>query len=258
MKVKVISRVEEDYTRERKGDLHKVQRNYDPQLHQFEKAREYTRALNAAKLDRVFAKPFVAALPHDDGVTSLARNPKLVNSIISGAADGVILIWDIARQRVLRRLVGHTGAVRGISFAADGEACVSASTDATVKLWKVPYAPFEAGEVQEDAEAVFEFSGKHAFRGVDHHWGRTLFATAGAAVDIWDHSRAEPLQTFSWGSDTVTSVRFNPVRRTGRVAACPGRAPALHFLLLSRLAKRRHTRHACSCCALRPSRCLPR
>lgn len=230
MKVKVISRSEEDYTRERTSDLRKVQRNYDPLLHPFEKAKEYTRALNAAKLDRVFAKPFIAALPHDDGVTCLARNPKLVNSIISGCADGNIRIWDVPRQRTLRRLVGHTAAIKGVSFAPDGETCVSASTDATVKLWKVPYAPFEAGDVQKDAEPVFEFQGKNAFRGIDHHWDRSAFATAGAAVDIWDHSRSEPVQTFTWGSDTVTSVRFNPVstwrlrRRVSKEAQFPDRS----------------------------------
>jgi len=50
-----------------------VHRNLDPALHPFEKAIEYTRALNAVKLDRVFAKPFVAALPHSDGVTCLVH-----------------------------------------------------------------------------------------------------------------------------------------------------------------------------------------
>ena len=34
----------------------------DPALHPFEKAREYTRALNATKLERMFAKPFLAQL----------------------------------------------------------------------------------------------------------------------------------------------------------------------------------------------------
>lgn len=45
--------------------MKKVHRNYDPSLHQFEKAKEYTRALNAAKIDRIFAKPFICALPHE-------------------------------------------------------------------------------------------------------------------------------------------------------------------------------------------------
>lgn len=71
-----------------------------------------------------------------------------------------IRIWDVALQRTIRRLVGHTAAVRGISFAPDGETAVSCSTDSTILLWKVPYAPFEAGIVQQDAEPVFEFEGK--------------------------------------------------------------------------------------------------
>jgi WD repeat and SOF domain-containing protein 1 len=54
--------------------------------------------------------------------------------------------------------------VRGIAFAPDGETCVSASADCTVKLWKVPYAPFESGDVCSDETAVFEFQGKNAFR----------------------------------------------------------------------------------------------
>jgi WD repeat and SOF domain-containing protein 1 len=55
-----------------------------------------------------------------------------------------------------------------------------------------------------------EFEGRNAFLGVDHHSTKTQFVTSGAAVDLWDHQRIEPLSTFTWGSDTVTSVRFNP------------------------------------------------
>jgi WD40 repeat protein len=97
-----------------------------------QKAHEYTRALNAAKLERIFAKPFITSLTHSDGITCLARNPKALNSLLAGTADGGIRIWDIPAKRTLRRLEGHTGAVKGISFAPDGETCVSASTDCTV------------------------------------------------------------------------------------------------------------------------------
>lgn len=85
-----------------------VHRNLDPNLHQFEKAHEYTRAVNAAKLDRIFAKPFIAAFEHGDGVMCLAKNPKRLNSLLAGSADGEIKIWDIAARRCLRRLLGHT------------------------------------------------------------------------------------------------------------------------------------------------------
>ena len=52
--------------------------------------------------------------------------------------------------------------------------------------------------------------GKHAFRAIDHHWQRNTFATAAAAVELWDHERSAPVAAYNWGVDTVMSVRFNP------------------------------------------------
>ena len=49
---------------------------------------------------------------------------------------------------------------------------VSASTDCTVKLWKVPHAPNESGPVMAEERPVYEFEGKNPFRGIDHHWSR--------------------------------------------------------------------------------------
>lgn len=210
MKVKVINRREESYTRERGQDVQKVHKNLEPTLHPFEKAVEYTRALTAAKLDRMFAKPFVASFMHDDGINCLARNPKRMNSLLAGSADGDVRLWDIAARRCMRKLVGHTGAVRGVCVTPDGTCAISVSTDCTVKMWKVPFAPFVSGPIQTDQSPIMEFEGKNAFLGVDHHSTKTQFVTSGAAVDLWDHQRVEPLSTFTWGSDTVTSVRFNP------------------------------------------------
>ena len=98
MPPQVLSRNEEDFTRERKTDVVKVFRNPDPALHPFERAREYTRALNATKLDKVFAKPFARALSgHRDAVSCMARSRARLTDIASGSCDGELRIWDIAR-----------------------------------------------------------------------------------------------------------------------------------------------------------------
>ena len=66
-----------------------MHRNLDPVLHPFEKAREYVRALNATKLERVFAKPYVASLSgHRDGVYCMAKHLKNLSLLGSGSADG--------------------------------------------------------------------------------------------------------------------------------------------------------------------------
>lgn len=70
-----------------------VPRNYDPTLHPFEVSREYTRALNATKLDRVFAKPFLASLDgHRDGVNCMAKHSKSLSTLLSGSCDGEVTI----------------------------------------------------------------------------------------------------------------------------------------------------------------------
>lgn len=75
--------------KERKGDIDVVQRNPDPILHPHEKAKEYTRALNATKLDKVFATPFLFALDgHRDGIYSMERHPTSVAISFSGSCDG--------------------------------------------------------------------------------------------------------------------------------------------------------------------------
>jgi WD repeat and SOF domain-containing protein 1 len=89
MKIKVLTRREEDFTRERPSDLQKVHRTQDPKVHPFERPREYVRALNETKLSRTFAKPFVAGLDgHKDGVYTMAKHPGKLSCFASGSADG--------------------------------------------------------------------------------------------------------------------------------------------------------------------------
>ena len=111
MKVKVLSRNPADYIRESKSDIHKLHRNLDPSLHPFEAPREYTRALNAVKLERVFAKPFVGSLDgHTDGVNCISRHPRSLSVLLSGSCDGEvgISLSDRSRARGENFLLGYT------------------------------------------------------------------------------------------------------------------------------------------------------
>ena len=213
MRIKTISRSDEECTRERVSDLAKVHRNLDPALHPLQRATEYTRAVAAVKLGKTFAKPFLCALGgHADGLTCLARNPRAGGCLLSGAADGEVLLWDLPARRAVATLRGHTRAVRGIACAPDGRHAVSVGDDAAIRLWQLPGAAAApaAAESAAPAKPVASFHGRHALRDVDHHWRKAWFATAGAAVQLWDHERSEPLAEYNWGVDTVASVRFNP------------------------------------------------
>ncbi|KAL8008931.1 putative WD40/YVTN repeat-like-containing domain superfamily, WD40-repeat-containing [Plasmopara halstedii] len=213
MKVKTISRVEKEFTQEVQSDKLKVFRNYDPALHPFERPREYIRALNAVKLERMFAKPFVGALDgHCDGVTALATNPKSLVAFVSGAADGEVRVWDLPRRKCVWNVYGHRGFVRGLAVAVDGNSFYSCSEDKTVKQWAL--------RIKEEDEGVptplTTFTSKEPFflyfidRGIDHHWSENIFATCGSKVQVWDPSRSTPTHEFAWGADSITSVHFNP------------------------------------------------
>ena len=101
MKVKILSRNPADHIRERVSDIHKLPRNVDPALHPFEAPREYTKALNAVKLERVFAKPFVGALDgHTDGVNCLARHPRSLSVLLSGSCDGEVNVNFFKKKKL--------------------------------------------------------------------------------------------------------------------------------------------------------------
>jgi WD repeat and SOF domain-containing protein 1 len=90
-------------------------------LHPFDRAREYTKAVVASKLDKIFAKPFIGALDgHKDGVfcMSTVRNKNV--PFISGSCDGEIRVWDLARRVCFWSTVAHAGFVRGVSPDAQG------------------------------------------------------------------------------------------------------------------------------------------
>lgn len=82
-----------------------VQRNFDPALHPFEVAREYTRALNAVKLERLLAKPFLYSLDgHKDGIQCMTKHPSALSLMFSGSYDGEVSIAIILT--LLHRIFG--------------------------------------------------------------------------------------------------------------------------------------------------------
>jgi hypothetical protein len=66
-----------------------IQRNLDSQMHPLSRARERKRALNASKMERMFAKPFVAAFEgHEDAVCCLEKIRGRVGVVASSGFDG--------------------------------------------------------------------------------------------------------------------------------------------------------------------------
>lgn len=246
MKVKTISRSSDTYIPARNTQASALPRNLNPALHPFERAREYTRALTATKLERMFAKPFLGQLGdgHEDGVYHLAKNPHQIGQMVSGAGDGVVKIWDLGTREEIGSVKAHYGMCSGVSVvpttnANDGK-LLSCGDDKTVKLWAMGSSGFghtgeddaegDAEEVKGDRRGarrsrdtglIKTFVGEHGFKGVDHHRTDPLFVTGGAQIQLWDTNRSNYLSNLSWGIDNVNTVKFNHTE-TNIVASCGG------------------------------------
>lgn len=214
VKVKVISRNPEDYLRATKRDIHKIQRNYDPNLHPLEGPREYVRALNAVKLERVFAKPFIGNLDgHSDGVSSLAKHPSRLAVLASGAFDGEIRLWDLASRKCTRHFIAHEGWVRAISYTPDGQQFISVGDDKTIKTWKTEVKD------EEDEDPVNTLLSMSVVSGISHHRSKPIFATCGEHCQLWENTRSEPIKVFKWGVDSLHHVAFNQIE-SNLLASC--------------------------------------
>lgn len=234
MKVKALSRSSASTVRQNTGDLRVHHRNLDPSAHPMQRAREYTRAVTSAKMDRMFAKPFLDSLEggHRDSVTATAMSRSALAPFVSGGADGEVRIWDLASRKCIAALPGgHSRAVTGVVFDNEGRNFYSCADDGNVRLWSA-YPVDSAGDGDDDGDGDRKPSGSGGddaptahgplnswridgtFKSIDHHRTSPLFATASdSAVCVWNPTRSRPVQTHEdlWGSDdTVTVARYNP------------------------------------------------
>ncbi|WBW72055.1 U3 snoRNP-associated protein Sof1 [Schizosaccharomyces osmophilus] len=196
MKVKTITR---GTSLTRLNDQNPVQRNLDPNLHPFERAREYTRALNATKMDRMFAAPFLGQMGqgHQDGIYSLARDTNSLIDCSSGSGDGVVKLWNAGEREERWSTKAHDGIVRGLVFSNNGD-ILSCASDKYVNLYD-----------KQDGSVKKSFLGDASLLDIDTCKKGHNFATSGANVSVWDINRDTPVSKFEWGVDTLPVVKFN-------------------------------------------------
>lgn len=221
MKIKTISRSSDSYVPVSNARESALPRNLNPELHPFERAREYTRALNATKLERVFAQPFVGVLGdgHRDGVYALAKNFHSVNKIATASGDGIIKYWDITSRDETYSYKAHYGLCSGLVVTLNQKNILSCGVDKSIKLWKISndsnynqnydYNPISNPNETSTNGLLKTYLTDFSLMSIDHHQSDDLFVTAGAEVNLWDINRNKPLSNLSWGADNINSVKFN-------------------------------------------------
>ncbi len=198
MKVKALSRSADMYAPSTKTSQNPMPRSLNPALHPHERAREYTRALNSVKLDRLFAAPLLGSLGdgHVDGVYALCKDSRRTGVLASSSGDGVVKVWDLTSRRELGGGKRHAGMVTGVTFNETGH-LLSCGTDKSVKL------------MSPNGEEKKCFLGTNGFTGISHHRHDPVFATSSTVIEIWSTERDAPVTSLTFGSDSHQTVAFN-------------------------------------------------
>jgi WD40 repeat protein len=150
---------------------------------------------------RRFRHPKVGALAFSPGGKALA----------SGGDDGTILLWNLAAEKVVRRLEGHLNSVDGLAFTPDGKTLLSGSTDQTVRLWDVA-----------TGRERLPFAGHQGFvKALAFAPDGTGLASGGCddTVRLWQLSTGQQLWRFSGNQNVVSAIAFAP---DGRMVAAGG------------------------------------
>ncbi|KAG8528302.1 uncharacterized protein KY384_007219 [Bacidia gigantensis] len=215
MKIKALTRP--SVSQQASSSVSRQPRNLDPALHPFERAREYTRALNATKLERVFAAPFVGQLGrgHVDGVYSMAKDPESLERFASGSGDGIVKVWDLTSRNEIWNMQAHEGIVKGLSWTKNRK-LITCASDKSIKV----FDPYNAPANQSPSAT---YLGSTPFTGVSRHRSQPSFAASSSTISIYDLSRPSgaPTQSLHWptSTDTINTLSFNPVE-TSILASC--------------------------------------
>ena len=197
-KVKVIARREADFGRATRAEGFKIFKNTSPDLHPLAQQTEYVRAIRAAKMKHMFAKPFIGSLDgHSESVYSLCRHHRDLRKIVSGGADGEVRVWDITTRECTRTIKAHPQIVNDVSCSPTADLILSVGSDATV-----------CGFSETNS---FSYASDGALKAVDCSWADETFVTAGAHIDIWSPQRNTPVQRIEFGTkvEYVDTV-YNP------------------------------------------------
>ncbi|KDE08868.1 hypothetical protein MVLG_00966 [Microbotryum lychnidis-dioicae p1A1 Lamole] len=233
VKIKTLHRSLEEHLPSSSSSTAPVSRNLDPSLHPFSRSREYTRAVTASKLERMFAKPFVGALEgHGDGLYCMTKDEAgALPRIASGSGDGEVRVWDLAtRQSVWYATDAHRGMVKALAFshpAAGEQGRIERAQGEKNRKRKRPRLGDKTGKTSirhgadTDDESDDQDQDDEIVRSVSRGSPRLLTCGVDKTVKLWDVTAhkgndVKPLQTYvgKSGFNSISHHRYDPVFAT--------------------------------------------
>jgi len=143
---------------------------------------------------------------HAAQISSVAYSPD-GRSLVSGAQDGTVRLWDVTTGHELCKLDEYTIGVWLAMYSPDGKMVASSCLgNASVQLWDVATCK-KARSLVGHTETVYSFA-----YSAD---GKTLASGSGDnTVRFWDIASARELRKFEGHTSSVPSVAFSPDGKT--------------------------------------------
>jgi WD40 repeat protein len=126
--------------------------------------------------------------------------------IVSGNLDGTAQIWIASTMQYVNSLVGHTAAIRGVSWARDGGHIATASNDMQIGLWTLD------AQHNDAAKPVFLRDHTDSVYTVDFS-DDSRYLVSGAAdrtAILWQVQNGAHLATYSGHHGAVRTIAFAP------------------------------------------------
>jgi WD40 repeat protein/serine/threonine protein kinase len=160
---------------------------------------------STVKLWDIAARCERAVFPHSTVVAALAFSPN-GKLLATGSLDNNVRVWDVAAQRPVGTLRGHTQLLRTVAFSRDGKILASGGSDNTVRLWDVA-ALKEITTFRRHKSLVGSLSFSSD--------GKTLAsASIDGTVQLYDVVTLQWRTSLPWQRTTIEPVTFSPDGKT--------------------------------------------
>ncbi|CAF3275053.1 unnamed protein product [Rotaria socialis] len=142
---------------------------------------------------------------HQADVMGIDVSPSEAGNIfVSASADHIAMVWDIRTGSYVQTFEGHESDVNAVRFYPSGDAFVSASDDATCRLFDLradrQVAIYKKESIIFSCNAVdFSLSGRLLFAGYSDY-----------CVNVWDTLKGSRVVTLYGHENRVSSLQVSP------------------------------------------------
>jgi WD40 repeat protein len=121
--------------------------------------------------------------------------------IITSSRDKTVKLWSIESGILIRKFIGHTGAINSVDLSLDSRLIVTASQDRTAKVWDIESGLllFNFTHLMDVKTACFSPSGS-----------TVLTASIDGFIKIWDSQTGMLIHSIKAHSRKLTFATFNP------------------------------------------------